>query len=256
MEPYSETVKGIVRNFNKGDFKHRILFGIPAVPKIRMEWHNAMCQLIYPVNWSNSLTQVPIPLGGPTNYLVADARNIVIDALLQKDFEWLLWIDCDVEPPANALLKFNHYMESYEAPIVAGLYYSKGDPAYPLIFRGRGNGAYCMEGGKAQWMVGDKVWCDGTHMGMVLIHKSIIETIAEESEDYTIIGNINDLGKTRSLKQVFITPKMAGKDPQNPKHFIRYSGTEDLPFYDRLMNEGIFKKAGWKDIQKKKNFHY
>jgi len=239
------------RNFNKGNYKHRVLFGTPTTGVIRMEWHNAISQLIYPVNWSNSITQVPIPLGGPYEYLVADARNIIVNAFLKKDFEWLVFMDHDTEPPARALLTFSEYMDSYEVPVVAGLYYAKGDPAYPLIFRGRGNGAYCMEGGKAQWMVGDRVWCDGIPMGMTMIHKSIMEALANESEDYVITGNLDESGKPESIKQVFVTPKMSGKDPQNNRHFMRYSGTEDLPWCDRLINEEIFKKAGWSDIQKK-----
>ena len=239
------------KNFNKGTYKHRVLFGIPTTGRIRMEWHNAMSSLIYPVNWSNSLTQVPIPLGGPYDYLVADARNIIVNAFLKKDFEWLLFIDHDTELPKDTLLKFNEYMESYEVPIVCGLYFAKGDPSHPLIFRGRGNGAYCLESGKAQWKVGDKVWADGIPMGCTLIHKTIMQTISDESEDYVITGNLDEQGKPQTIKQVFITPRATGTDPEQARHFIRYSGTEDLPWCDRLLNENIFKKAGWPKFQKK-----
>jgi len=251
MKGKKDSTVSLSEKFNKGTYKHRVLFGIPTTGVIRMEWHNAMCSLIYPVNWSNSLTQVPIPLGGPYEYLVADARNIIVHHFLEKDFEWLLFLDHDTEPPKDALLKFTSYMESYEVPVVAGLYYAKGEPAHPLIFRGRGNGAYCMEGGKAQWMVGDKVWCDGIPMGMTLIHKTIMQAISDESEDYQIIGNLDNQGRTETIKQVFITPRNTGKDPQNARNFIRYSGTEDLPWCDRIINEEIFKKAGWPKIQKK-----
>ena len=92
-------MKELHKNFNKGTYKHRVLFGTPTTGVIRMEWHNAMSSLIYPVNWSNSLTQVPIPLGGPYDYLVADARNIIVNSFLKKDFEWLLFLDHDTEPP-------------------------------------------------------------------------------------------------------------------------------------------------------------
>ena len=246
-----KTAEDLSKKFNKGVYKHRVLFGIPTTGVIRMEWHNAMSSLIYPVNWSNSLTQVPIPLGGPYEYLVADARNIIVKAFLEKDFEWLLFIDQDTEPPKDALLKFTEYMESYEVPIVCGLYYAKGEPAHPLIFRGRGNGAYCLEGGKPQWKVGDKVWCDGIPMGMTLIHKTIMQEISDASEDYSIIGNLDTHGRTEVIKQVFITPRNCGKDPHNVRHFIRYSGTEDLPWCDRIINEDIFTKAGWPQFAKK-----
>ncbi len=244
-EKYIETTKNITRNFNKDNFKHNVLYGICTTGIVRMEWANAMQSLIYPVNWSNSMAQIPIPLGGPFGYHVAEGRNIIVQACLDKDFEWLLFYDHDCEPQPDALIRLNEYMEDYTVPVVSGLYWTKSDPSYPLLFRGRGNGPYWKVGGKVQWQMGDKVWVDGVPMGCTLIHNSILKVCWDEAEEYEIPGH----GK---CKKVFETPRTAWRDPQNAGHFLKTGGTEDLPWCEKVMKDKIFKKAGWPDIQRKK----
>ena len=107
----------------------------------------------------------------PMGFNVADAYNLITSHLLVNDFEWLLCIEDDVIVPPDLFIKVRAYIEKGNIPIVSGLYFTKGEPSEPLIFRGRGNGAF------HDWRLGQKVWCDGVPMGCLLVHASILKTL-------------------------------------------------------------------------------
>ena len=58
------------------------------------------------------------------------------------------------------------YMQQGDVPVVSGLYFTKSEPSEPLIYRGRGSGAYL------DFRMGDKVYADGVPTGCLLIHHS------------------------------------------------------------------------------------
>src|SRR5512139_622098 len=95
----------------------------------------------------------------PVGYQVADAQNIIIKAAIENNVEWLLFIEDDTCPPPDAFVRINDYMKKAEVPVVSGLYYTKGMPPEPILYRGRGNSYY------DDWKMGDKVWVDGIPTG-------------------------------------------------------------------------------------------
>ena len=172
-------------------------------------------------------------------YTTPDAQNVIVAQCVANDFQWLLLYEDDTLPPANALILLEEYMAEMEFPIVSGLYFSKSHPTWPLVFRGRGNGAYM------DFTLGDRVMCDGVPTGFVLIHRSILEWFSKHSPLYQIPDG-------RKIPKVFEFPRAAWYDPEHDAYFSTM-GTSDLAFCDRILKEDVFRKTGWTQVAGKKN---
>lgn len=215
----------------------RLMIGIPMTGLLRSEWVMARYGQVIPCNWSQVEAIQWIDQYSPLNFLVADARNLIVKDCVEKGFEWLLFIDHDVVLPPTFFVSINDYMLKGKIPIVGGLYFTKSVPSEPLVYRGRGNSYF------ANWKLGDKVWVDGSGCGSTLIHVSILKALYRESEEYELAG--------QRVRKVFDTPSKVFFDPET-QSFNTQTGTEDLYFYSRIMKEDIFKKAGWPEYQRKK----
>lgn len=213
---------------NTGTYNHRILIGTATLGTVRIEWHNSMNGLVIPVNWSSS-SQTPI------GFQTDDAQNIIVKEALDRGFEWVLLIEDDVVVPSDLLLRIAPYVEKKTIPIVSGWYNLKTSPPQPLMFRGRGTGAF------NGWKPGEKVWCDGVPTGCLLIHSSILKVLSESAEVYQLRSN----GEKVSLKRIFKTPRMTFSDaPLGSYH--KLVGTSDLFFCDQILKENVLERAGWK----------
>jgi hypothetical protein len=216
----------------------RLLIGVPMTGLLRAEWVVARYNQPIPTNWSQTERVVHLPNYSPVNYLVADARNSIVKFFIENDYEWLLFIDHDTIIPPNLYVKLNEYMRSREVPIVSGIYFTRSVPSEPLIYRGRGTSYY------ADWKFGDKVWVDGLPMGCTLLHHSILKALWYESPEYFYEDQME------TLREVFKSPYDVFFD-QEALSWHNASGTEDLYFCRRVIENGIFEKAGWPELQKK-----
>ncbi len=215
---------------NNVPYKNRVLVAIPMTGSVRAEWMMARYGQIIPTNWSQLEYMHFMDTFGPVGYVVADARNTCVKMAVEKDMEWLLFIDHDTIIPADAFIRLNDYMRNKKYPVVSGLYFTRSDPAEPLIYRGRGNSYF------DDWDMGDKVWVDGIPMGCTLIHCSILREMYKNSEEY-MVGN-------QIMRKVFETPTSIWFDPVK-QEYNSFTGTEDLQWCDRVMKEDWFTKAGW-----------
>lgn len=215
---------------------NRILIGIPCTGLVRIEWVMARYGQVIPCNWSQSDMIQFLDQFSPLGFMVADARNMVATRAIEQNFEWVLFIDHDTIPPPHMLLTWNERMLKGDIPVFGGLYFTKGVPSEPLVYRGNGTSYY------TKWKLGDKVWVDGMPMGCTMIHCSILKAMAVEAESYQI--------GPQKVKRIFQTPSKIGYDPVTGG-WSAQSGTEDLFWCDDVIKRGIFKKAGWKDIAKK-----
>lgn len=211
----------------------RLLIGMPNTGVVRFEWAMQLTQLLYPVNWSQSIMAPQLPIYGPMDYSVAQARNLCVEQALANGFEWLFFLDTDTIPPPDLLVHLNKYIQRGDIPIVAGVYYSKGMPSHPLVFRGRGNGTYL------DWNRGDKVWVDGVPMGCTLINTKIFEHLPH-----------TELTDGTGGTGWYDTPRFAANDPETGM-FHREVGTEDLHFCDRVMKHDVLRKAGFPKVADK-----
>lgn len=222
---------------NPGPLSNKILIGIPMTGVVRAEWMLARYGNIIPVNWSSVDVIQWINQHSPVGYMVADARNLVVKKAVEMDAEWLLFIDHDVIIPPYLFLALNDYIRSGKYPVVAGLYYTRGFPSEPLLFRGRGNSYF------KDWKLGDKVMVDGIPMGCTLINGKLLKAMWNESEEYYIGREV--------ARRVFETPNKLWFDPQTGSTNAMV-GTEDLFWCDRVLNENFLTKAGFPEFQKMK----
>jgi len=215
----------------------RVLIGVPMTGLVRSEWVLARYGQVIPINWGHVEMVQFIDQYAPIRFMVADARNVIVKKAVEENFEWLFFIDHDTMLPPHCMLTWNTMMRKAGVPVFSGLYFTKSVPSEPLVFRGRGNGFY------DKWKMGDKVWVDGIPMGCTMIHNSILKVMWDESEEYSMMG--------QTFRRVFHTPAESYFDPEKGIG-CNTTGTEDLHWCARVMNENIFKKAGWPEYQKKK----
>lgn len=226
----------IVDDSGEQEWMQKLLIGTAATGLVRLEWVAARYGQISPVNWSQMQYNEIIPGYYPLRYLVADAQNLIVQAAIERGFEWLLLWEHDVIPQPDALIRINDYMGEHKIPVVSGLYHNRNRPSDPLIFRGRGTGAF------KDFRKGDLVWCDGVPTGFLLIHMSILKLMYADAELYTV--------KERKVRRVFITPRkfelFEGGDVST------VTGTSDLDWCTRVMEGDYFAKAGWPEFAEKR----
>lgn len=223
---------------NPGNWTNRILIAVPTTGLVRMEWVMAKYGQIIPTNWSHVEMQQWLNTYVPLEYQLPDAENLIAKQVVEGGYEWFLSLEQDNVIPPDTFIKLNQYMIEGKVPIVSGLYYTKSQPAEPILYRGRGNGAF------TDFKLGDKIWCDGIPFGLTLIHGSIIRALWNESEEYEVAGQIT--------RRVFDLPNLNEGDAATDARFSSLRGTTDLNFCKRLMRDNIFVKAGWPLYQKKK----
>lgn len=227
-------------------WRNPILIGIPTLGTVRFEWANALWNCVLPVNWAAGTVVHPVPTIAPMRYHVAEAQNLIIKSFIEGKWEWLLLIEDDVVVPPELYIKMRDWMDKDETPIVTGLYYVKGNPRAPMIFRGRGGGAF------NNWKPGEAVWCDGVATGCTLISRKLIEVAWAESPEIALT-RMTSAGEIQQLKtrEVFVTTRTAGVDPETGGYW-RQMGTSDLEFCDRVIDTGWLKKAGYPKLARKK----
>lgn len=219
---------------------NRIMIGIPMTGLLRSEWVLARYGQVIPCNWSQVDCIQFLDQWSPIGFLVAEARNIIATSCVEQEFEWLFFIDHDTILPPNTILKWNDRMLKADVPVWSGLYFTKSLPSEPLVYRGRGTSYY------NKWSVGDEVWVDGLPMGCTMIHKSILKVLYDESPEVEIRrGNA-----VHKVREIFETPVRTYFDPEKLAWFTA-TGTEDLNWCSRIIDNNIFKKAGWSEFQKK-----
>jgi len=216
---------------------NRLMVAVPTTGVIRIEWHSANVAMVVPVNWSQVIAKEVFNPYIAINYQVADAQNVLLKQAIDRDFEWILYYEHDVLPPPDALLKLNQYIRAESHPVVSGLYYTRAGPSEPLIFRGRGDSVY------DNFKIGDKVWASGVPTGFLLVHMGLLRAMWDESPEYQARNIIT--------RRVFETPTIARFNTMTSQ-VSTFSGTSDLNWCNRVMDEGYFTKSGWGKFQRKK----
>ena len=218
-------------------FTRRILVGIPLTGLVRVEWMTARYGQVIPCNWSQVEAMHIFDSYSPLGFQVADARNIIANAAVKEKFSWCWFIDHDVILPPTTILRWNERIRKADIPIFGGLYFTKSVPAEPLVYRGRGNSYF------DDWKMGNDIWVDGMGLGNNMIHVSILKAMWKDSEEYM-------LGEHK-VRRIFETPAKVGWDPEN-RAWVNSVGTEDLPWYSRIIEGDYLRKAGWPKIAKRK----
>ena len=134
--------RSIIIDGGDTSYTNRIMIGTAATGVIRIEWAQARYGQMVPVNWSEVSHLEYLSDFVPLHFQVADAQNVIVQQAIEREFEWLLLWEHDVIPQPDALIKINKYIRDEQMPVVSGLYYTRGHPTEPLVFRGRGVSVY------------------------------------------------------------------------------------------------------------------
>lgn len=224
--------------FNAINWRNRVMVSTCTEGLVRFEWAHARYGQGIPINWGAQGFDVPVAgEGNVIGYWIDDAYNIITQKAIELNVDWLVIIEDDILIPPDLLIRFGQYMDDGDEPIVSGLYYTKSEPAQPLLFRGRGNGPF------RDWKMGRKVTVDGLPMGCLMIHTSILKFMWNISEPYQAFDGLQ-------LNRVFETPRRVMFDPQAGVQ--RQEGTQDLYFFDRVIENEVLKKTGWKKAARRK----
>lgn len=222
----------------KPNSPNRLLISTPTVGSVRMEWVQGRFGQVIPCNFSMADVQNFMNSNAPIGYQIADAENLAVKMAVEGKYDWFLSWEDDNIPPLNALIKINQYMIRGDVPIVSGLYFTRSEPPEPIMYRGRGTGHY------ADWKLGDKVWVDGIPLGFTLFNGRILEALWDESPEYVVNGAVT--------RRVFNVPS-DGHFDKELGGWMNTSGTSDLDLCQRIMDNGIFTKAGFPEYEGKKN---
>jgi hypothetical protein len=220
-------------NFN---LQKKLLVGTPTLGNIRMEWAAARYGQIIPSNWSKvDMIQY---LNGfiPIRYSIADAQNLIVQEAISKGYEWLLFLEDDTIPPADAFVRFNDYMRDGKYPVVSGLYFTRSEPAEPMVYRGRGNSYF------TDWKLGDKVWADGVPTGMLLVDMRLMAAVYQDSPEYSFNG--------MRARRVFDSPSKTWFNEETGAQEMLV-GTSDLDWCKRVIEQGYL-KLHWPQLARKK----
>ena len=229
-------VVGIQKNENP-DWNNRVLVFTPTTGTVRMEWVNARYGQIIPTNWSHIQMQQFLSPYVPVCYQLADAQNLMAKKVVEEDIQWVIYIEHDNIVPDDLFVKLNRYINEAKYPVVSGLYYTKADPAEPILYRGRGNSYY------RDWKHGDMVMVDGIPFGCRLEDAKLIKEAWKISPEYMVGGE-----KTR---RVFETPERVWFDEEKGGYASKV-GTSDLAWCTRIIEDKLLEKAGYPEFQKMK----
>lgn len=231
IKPPKEIIKR-----NKIKWRKRLMISVATEGWVRFEWAHSRYGQVTPVNWEAQGYDVSYAALG---YSIDDAYNLITKKALEIGVDWIVIIEDDILIPPDLFIKFQPYINQGDIPVVSGLYYTKSEPAQPLLFRGRGNGAF------HNWTLGKKVWVDGLPMGCLLIHTSILKYFWDHlAEPYKLPDGTD-------VKRVFETPRKIFYDPERGG-VERQEGTQDLYFFDRVIENDVLKKTGWKKAARRK----
>lgn len=123
--------------------------------------------------WALGLRGLQLP--GASNIILLSgmpfdhARNEAAAKCLQDGYQWLLFLDDDVIPPADAFERLRQHGKD----IVSGLYYRRAEPVCPVAMVENGKGRVYAEINRP----GELIEVDLVGAGMLLIHRRVFETM-------------------------------------------------------------------------------
>ncbi len=142
-------------NHNSGP---SLLIGIPTLGRpVPLNWALNFKSLTPPINYN---TVFQIIFGNA----IDTARNEMCKIAIEKNCKYIFFLGDDVVPPNHTLRQLIYRMDiDPSIDVVGGVYCVKADPAFPLVFRGLGNGSYW------DWKIGEFFQVTGLGMDCTLI---------------------------------------------------------------------------------------
>lgn len=143
---------------------HSVLVGVLHVDTTTIAWALGLRNLIIPAGGILPLAGMPFD----------HARNVAAMRALESGVDWLFFLDSDVIPPRDAILR----LASHGLPIVSGVYCRRSPPVgVPVMMKPIG-----------QWVTtyppNSLIEVDVVGAGCLLIHRSVLEKLPPQRPGY------------------------------------------------------------------------
>lgn len=108
------------------------------------------------------------------NYRVDVAKERLAEMAIANGCQFILFIDDDVIPPADGLLKMiRRWRDDPKYQLQTGVYWSKSEPPHPLLFKGN------LEGSFWDWTTQDLIKVDGAGAGFLFVDTEIFKKMSK-----------------------------------------------------------------------------
>jgi len=128
--------------------------------------------------WFMAMQTMNMPIATNLTYFttmdmeIGKARNAIAEKALEMGTKYVFMIDDDTAPPNFAARKLIYELEQHDdAMVCAGIYCSKEDPPFPIVFMDQGRGAHW------DWLAGDVFPCYGIGTGCMMIKTEVFRKI-------------------------------------------------------------------------------
>jgi len=150
-----------------------IMMSIPTLGMVPIEFMFAAMRMQMPIN--GQVAQHIVKMKE-----VGEARNKAVQDLMSmapKDRpKYLFFLGDDMLPEWDAFVRLYEAMEEEKWDVLTGLYFWKGEPPTPLIWRDNHVGR--MIAGR-DYILGERVWVDLTGLDFTLIRTELLEKISD-----------------------------------------------------------------------------
>jgi len=114
----------------------------------------------------------------PSEFPIDACRNMAVAEILEKNFDISVWFDADQTFPKNMIFRLLNNPE----PIVAGMYYVKAPPFYPVVFKETKGTDFLWFKPIIEFPEDDYFYADMIGMGCVKIDVKVFKEIANTFE--------------------------------------------------------------------------
>lgn len=168
-------------------------------------------------DWMYGHKSMGMPLGSTFMYTpvygtnVADGRNAIAQKALDENADYVFFNDDDVIVQQDTLHMLHRsqknlqytYGEEHKNDMVTGVYWGKGFPPEPLIFRSDTVGDWNWRGPYHDWVIGDFIEIDAAGCGAVLIPTEVFRRLKPPwfrlDYDAEYKKKLNPVGTTEDL---------------------------------------------------------
>ncbi len=147
-----------------------ILIGIPTLGRpVHLDWALAFKAMSPPINYNTNFAIV-------RDQEIGLARTAIAKQAIEQDAKYLFFLGDDVIVPPHGIRQLIYRMEQNPTIGVAGgVYCTKCDPSFPLVFKEYGKGSYW------DWKIGEFFEVVGLGMDATLIR---VETLKKLSDPF------------------------------------------------------------------------
>ena len=175
----------------RGAGREPVALGMPMIGPVSAAFFIGWCRM------RQAPQDYMIPVIDTT--LLSAARNKVVETFLGSHYNWLLFLDSDVVPPADGIDR----LMAHGKKVISGLYHQKGGEFLPNMYTYK---EWLPEKGQhdynwiTEWPRDETIEVDGVGAGFLLIHREVLEAIGKKDWFHFREGG-EDLAFCRQAKE-------------------------------------------------------